>query len=186
MENVICFSTQRYDVPSGRVRKRFVFTLMVEFHVIWNLKWNTGRLINFQTVIFQRVRLVTGAKNVRGQINSHLDSWIKGNHNELVQDSYSAVSAYLGKSRGTQKREQHHCTFSNLILRGELRKSVKFICEQDTGGVLLPKNWATGKTGVLDTTIAEVLAGKISAREKIPLFYVGGIDGNYLFSVTTK
>ena len=72
-------------------------------------------------VILQRIRLVSGAKNIRDRITSCLDLWNKGAYYELVQDSYSAAAAYLGKERETQNREQCHSTFLNLILNGRLR-----------------------------------------------------------------
>ena len=84
----------------------------------------------------------------------------------LVQDSYGAVEAYLGKARGNQTREQWHQTLSNLILRRKFRKAIRFICEQDTGGVLLPINRANDRTVFMDKTVAEVLAVKYHPERK--------------------
>ena len=40
----------------------------------------------------------------------------------------------LGNKRGTQTQEQHHRTFSNLVLKGKFCKAVCFICEQEMRG----------------------------------------------------
>ena len=160
MKKPIFSPSQRYDVPPDRVEKRFVSTITLELDGIRNRKWNAERAIIFQTVILQRVRLVTGAKNIRDRINSHLDSWNKGTYKKLVQDSYSAAPYYLGKSHKTKNGEQCHLNFLSIIIRRKLCEAVRFICDRETGGVLLPSYWATEKAGITDETVVEVLAGK--------------------------
>ena len=64
MEKLVCFPTQCYEVPSGRFRKRFVLTFAADIDGIGGRKWNAERAVVFQTVILQRVHLVTGAKNI--------------------------------------------------------------------------------------------------------------------------
>ena len=63
-KELVCLPTQKYDVPSVRVGKRFVPTLAVELDGIQGRKWNAERVIFVHTVILQRVLLVTGAKNI--------------------------------------------------------------------------------------------------------------------------
>ena len=138
----------------------------MEFDIIWNQQWNADMVIIFQTVIFQRVRLVSGARNIRDQITSRLDFWNKVTYNKLLQDSYGAMAYYLGKARGTQIKEQNHCNFENIILNGKFHKSVRFICERETGEVLLPNDWATESTSFTDKTVAEVLAGVNPPKRK--------------------
>ena len=47
-----------------------------------------------------------------------------------------------------------------------MREAVWFICEQDTGGLFLPNNRVTDKTGVVDKTVAEFLVGKHPPERK--------------------
>ena len=56
---------------SGRIRKRFVKNVAVDLDEIRNWNWNAERMIVFHTVIFQYIRLVSGARNICDQINSH-------------------------------------------------------------------------------------------------------------------
>ena len=70
MEKLVCFTTQNYNVPSDMVDKRFVSTIAAEIDSIKGRKWNAEQAIVFQTVILQRVRLVTGVKNICARINT--------------------------------------------------------------------------------------------------------------------
>ena len=48
---------------------------------------------------------------------------------------------YLGEAYGIKTKDQCHCAFSNLDLKGKLREAVKFIFGQETGDFCNPKNW---------------------------------------------
>ena len=67
------FPTQKYDVPSIRIRKRFDSEIAADIYGIQGRKWNSDRVIIYQTVILKRARLVTSAKNICVQINNRLD-----------------------------------------------------------------------------------------------------------------
>ena len=56
-------------------------------------------------VIFQHVRLVSGARNIRDRIASHLDLWNRVSYDKLLQDSYSAAEDFLGNNFRTQTQE---------------------------------------------------------------------------------
>ena len=64
MEKLVFFLNQFYDVPYGRFGEMFVSNLAEDINVILGQKWKSDRVIIFQTVILQRVRLVTGTKNI--------------------------------------------------------------------------------------------------------------------------
>ena len=122
-----------------------------------------GRL--FFGRLFCSVSLVSVAKDLHDRITSRLNLWNKDAYGELVQDSYRVVAAYFGKACGTQTQEQRQRTFLNLV-HSKLRESVQFICERQTGRVLLPNNQATGRTVFMDKTAVEVLAGKLPPERK--------------------
>ena len=84
----------------------------------YNAESDAERVIVFQTVILQRIRLVTGAKNICVQIDAPLNSWIRGEFDEILCDSYSVDTVYLGGGRGGQISDQHHRMFSDLVLQG--------------------------------------------------------------------
>ena len=74
---------------------------------------------------------------------------------------------FLGDNYGTQTQEQHYHTFSNLALRGKLRKSVQFIYEQETEVDFLLDKLASNTKGFMDKAFVEVEAGKYPAEQKI-------------------
>ena len=50
-EKLVCLPTQRYDAPSRKFRGKFVATLLVGLDGICYWKWNSVRVIVFQSVI---------------------------------------------------------------------------------------------------------------------------------------
>ena len=138
----VCFPTQRYDAPSGKVGKRFVGLLSAELYGIRARKWNAERVIIFQSVILQRAQGVNNTAQIRKRILFQLDLWNLGAFGELVKDTYNSAIRYLGKALGTQTTEELHQTFSNLVLKGKLRETVRFVCEREKGG-----SFATGRLG---------------------------------------
>ena len=67
---------------------------------------------------------------------------------------------YLEKARGSQTEEQRHRTFSNLVLKGKLRKAVWFVCDRENGGVLQPYELAEDRTGTINKIVTSVLEGR--------------------------
>ena len=48
----------------------------------------------------------------------------------LLKNTYNFSMGYLGKARGIQTMEEHHQTFSNLVLKEKLRETVRFVYER--------------------------------------------------------
>ena len=65
----------------------------------------------FQTVVLQRVRLVSGSRNICDRIYSRLDLWNRGALEKIVHDSYRATEEFLWNNHGDQTQEQRHRTF---------------------------------------------------------------------------
>ena len=167
---MVCLPTQWYDAPSSRFGRTFVTILAMELDGIQYRKWNSGQVIVFQSVILQRVQPITGTKNIRAWIKFQLDCCNYVEFDELVNDTYTAATGYLGRDRGIQSEEKRHCTFSNLFLHGKLRKAVIFVCEHKRGEFLQPGNLASDKTDVINETVASILAGKYLHEKKYHLF----------------
>ena len=63
----------------------------MELDRIRNLHCNKERVVFPQTVVLQRVSLMSGLRNILDLIESCLELRNKGTYNKLVQDSYRAV-----------------------------------------------------------------------------------------------
>ena len=66
---------RQYNVPIGRVGRRFVYVLAMELTGVWQNSWNAESFIAFQTVILQHDQYVTISSAIRGRINRRLDAW---------------------------------------------------------------------------------------------------------------
>ena len=60
--------SRRYDVPSGKVGRRFVGTFGAEIQGVRDRQWNSERFMFFQTVILQRACHVTASHAILRQI----------------------------------------------------------------------------------------------------------------------
>ena len=92
-------------------------------------KWNSERVIVFQSVILKCAEGVNNSKHIRACILFRLNFWNCGAFDKLVKDTFNSVIGYLGKSCGIQTEEQRHRKFSNLVLKGKLREAVQFFCK---------------------------------------------------------
>ena len=68
VEKLVCMSTQRYDITTGKVGKRFVAILSVELDRDRTRKWNYERVIVFQSVILQRAQGVNNSAQIQKRI----------------------------------------------------------------------------------------------------------------------
>ena len=75
VEKLGCMTTQRYDAPSGKVRKRFVGILSIELDGVCARKWNDERVIVFQSIILQRAQGVKKSAKIRKRIFFRLNLW---------------------------------------------------------------------------------------------------------------
>ena len=141
MEIFVYIPTQRYDAPSGKVMKIFVEILSVELEVVFYRKWNAERVIVFQSGILQHAQSVNNYVQIRKRIFFRLKLWNRGAFDRLVKDTYNSEMGYLRKARGNQTMEESHQTFSNLVLKEKLCKTIHFVCEREKGGVFNQKNW---------------------------------------------
>ena len=166
VEKLICIPTQRYDVPSGRIGNPYVGIILVELDGIWNRHWNAERVIFFRQLFYSAsIRCPSQEIYVNGL-----------NHILTCGPTVSTISYYRipterwdniqGMIVGTKHRRNVIVILPNLVLRRKLRKAVHFICQRETGGVLLSKERATDRTGSTDKTVAEVLVRKHPAKKK--------------------
>ena len=91
-EKLVCLPTQSYDAPSGQVGNFFVSILAVELDVIQDQKWNSNRVIVFQSVIVQLIQLATGTNNICAQTDFGIDCWNHGTFGGLLNNTYTTAS----------------------------------------------------------------------------------------------
>ena len=134
--------------------------LSVELDGFCARKWNTERVIVFQSVILQCVQGVNNSAQICKRILFWLNLWNCGAFDDLVKETHNSGMGYLGKYCGLQTAEERHRNFSNLVLKGKLHKVVQFVCDREKGGVLQLDELAEDCTGTINETITEVFEGK--------------------------
>ena len=68
---------------------------------------------------------VNNAKHIRVCIQFRIDHWNCGAFDELLKDNFNMSTGCLGKSSRIQIKEQRHCTFLNLVLKGRFCEAVR-------------------------------------------------------------
>ena len=122
--------------PSGRVGRSLVGTLGEELRGVRDRWWNLEQFIVFQTVILQQAHHVTSSQAICRRIVKRLDAWGEGKHAMLVEDTMQACREYLTVAWREEMAEHRSQTYHSLMLHGKLRTAVRWITEQETGGVL--------------------------------------------------
>ena len=74
----------------------------MELDGIQTQMWKDERVVLFQSVILQHIRLVTCATNICARIDFLLNCCNLGAFDELVNYTYTASMGYLGKARRIQ------------------------------------------------------------------------------------
>ena len=147
---------RRYNVPSGRVRRRFIHALATETKGFQKCRWNTERFIVFQMVILQRAWHMTKSYDIRRQINQRLDAWEAGDHEMLAEDTACTSAHYLSTSMGEDSPENWENIYHSLVIHGKLCLSVRCITDKEKSRVFHPEEICP-KTG---QPVLEVLRSK--------------------------
>ena len=102
---------------SGRVRCLFVHALAVELTGVQQRRWNTERLIVFQTVTLQRARYVTKSCKIRKRIYQRLDAWEAVDHTVMVKYTARTYEQYLYTSLGEDSPDHRDNIYHILMIQ---------------------------------------------------------------------
>jgi hypothetical protein len=153
---LVVFRSTNYDVPKGKVGKRFLTLLTGELNGIRKRQWNAERFLIFQNVILQRERTVKRSRDIRQRLSRRMDAWELGKFQMLVEDTIRTKEASLSFKQGFSTPEQRAKIYNSKMLRGDIRGAVRYLTERDQGGILFPDN-TDEKSG---DTVLETLQSK--------------------------
>jgi hypothetical protein len=148
-------SPTHYDVPKGKVGRRFVATLAREFRGARERSWNSERPLIFATVILQTKIGVRRAKDIRARLTTRMDLWDQGFHAALVDDTEAEATGRPAPARAPDGETQAR-NYNARVLSGRLRAAVRNLTRREGGGVLDPDS-LDSKTG---RPVLEVLHSK--------------------------
>ena len=134
---------------------------------------------NFQAVILQCIRLITGTKNMHALIYVWITSLNCEVIDEFICDSYTTDTGYLGRACRNKNAEQHYCTFLNLVLHGNCVSVTAFFANGGQDESCNPENWHQKKWR--DGGNRRVIPSGKKKHEQpppLPMLYIGGVQQN--------
>ena len=175
--------TQRYDVPSVRVGKSFVLTLVAELDGLQGRKWNSENVIVFQIIILQHVWLVTGAKIFVCEL------MLKSTHETAerliklyVTPTPRLREAWVGLSGIKVLISITVCSWTLFYVVNCVRLSDSFV-NMSRGEVYHPTKCRFYKTVIMEETAVTVLEKEHPHKKPSLLFYHGGVRRRaYIYS----
>jgi hypothetical protein len=161
-KRLIPYPPKQYKLPRGKVGRLFVETLSKEVDLLTMDKEDSERIIVFILVILQRTKTVTKAADIRARIELRLNNWLDGKYKMLVETAERDMAASLKSVQMNMNSEQRNKIFNMKLLKGEVRAAVRFLCDNNKGGILLPDDITEDKiNGVqVPRTVMAVLQDK--------------------------
>ena len=154
--NLSNYLPQHYDLPRGPSAERFLQAYANILHQIVDRAYNSETLLVFTMVILQRKHKVTRNRDVKQLLEHRLREWEAGNFATLVHDCELAMVAHLTQRRGPTTEAERVRRFHHLMLKGEIRRAVRYLTEREKFNVLQPSS----ATGNENETVIEVLQAK--------------------------
>jgi hypothetical protein len=102
-------------------------------------------VVVFISVILQKRKGVTRARDIKLRLEKRLEQWEKGSYRDLVNDVVSHANGG-STSRSTPTEESFARAYNAKILSGRIRQAVRAATNREGGGVLGPADLCT-KTG---------------------------------------
>ena len=103
---------------------------------------------------------IKGTANIRRRIIQHITEWKESKHQILISSTILCAEANLRHKRGKISIKERAKVFSSLVCRGKVRAAIRYACERDKDGVLMPGD-TDAKSGSL---VSETLLNKYPSR----------------------
>jgi hypothetical protein len=137
--------SHRYQVPSGKIGRRFLTIFTNELRGVRSRHWNSERPIVYVATVLQSTPGVRRSKDIRLRLAQRMDLWEQGHFKALVDDTESEVLSLHPSTRLPTEDSQARA-FNARVLSGRLRSAVRTLTGRSGGGVLQPDDPCT-KTG---------------------------------------
>ena len=131
-----------YEVPRGKVGRRFLTTLIFEFQGVRERRWNSERVITYIMVTLQRGTGVRRSADIRRRIDRRMDLWVEQCFDTLVSDTLVESTA-PPQPRRAKAKDQADRAFNDAVQSGRLRQAVRRLTARAGGGVLGPDDLCT-------------------------------------------
>ena len=136
------------------------------------MKWNVERVLCFMSMILQVSHNIKRAANVRRRLKEKMIEWEESKYQLLTSSIGICTEAKTNSEKEPIKIKERAKIFSSLIRRGGgIRAAVRYACERENGGIIIPGD-TYEKTGGLvgDTLKQKHSEGTYAVVENCPLF----------------
>ena len=125
----------------------------------------------FMSMILHRSPDLKGVGNIKRRIKQRILDWNDKKYEMLNSSTIICAEAYMNRKRGGLNTEERAKAFSSLICRGKIREDIRYICEQESGGIMLLGD-VDSKTGNLikETLKSKYPEGRDVSVENLPEF----------------
>ena len=163
-KRVVQLSPTHYDVPKGKVGRRFVATVACLLRDVRLRKHNAERFIIFVAVVLQTRHGVRASKDIRRLIETRMNLWDEGKEAAMVEDIEAECLSKIGSPR-ERDAETEARAFNTRVMSGRIRSAVRTLTAREGGGVMQPDDLCT-KSG---RPVLDVLRQKHPPMREPPL-----------------
>ena len=96
------------------------------------------RPLYFLAMMLQYLPDFRGASNVRTIIKQRIKEWTEGKFQMLVSSVDLSANSFMCRKRGVTTSTERTKIFSNLVFRGKMGAAIRYTCDWENGGVLMP------------------------------------------------
>ena len=143
--NLVCYPSSQYSLPTGSIGERFIGTLTTTIDGIQNGQNNSEKFFVFIMVILQRVSHIRSSRDIKQLLVQRLDAWDNNQHAMLVSETERAMKALLSRRRGRHTTQALRVKeFARLVREGELTRALHYITTTEPSGILFPSDTSDG------------------------------------------
>ena len=142
---IVQITSIRYQVPTGKIGRRFLTIFTSELRGVRIRHWNSERPLVFVATVLQATPGVRRSKDIRQRLNQRMDLWEQGHHKALVDDTECEALSRQPSSRPPTE-DSIARAFNARVLSGRLRSAVRTLTDCSGGGVRQPGDLCS-KTG---------------------------------------
>ena len=153
---LVSLPQKTYDVPKGKVGRKFTTLLAVELNNVLDRKSNAEKFLAFQICMLVKDKKVKKSSDIKRRIWTRMEAWENQFYPEMIDDTVETLKINQSRLTLNESKEKRTKIFHSLILKGELRRAVRYLTDRESGGVLFPDQ-VDSKSGKL---IKDVLPDK--------------------------
>jgi hypothetical protein len=131
--------TGKYQLPHGRVGHQLTAAMANIVSSVACGRIRSEWIIIFEAVIYQRDKTVIGNKDIRALLQRRLEYWSKKEFLALLEDAERCARQLQGHASTSQESsEDRIAIFTRLVSQNKSSAALRFLLQEDTGGVLDP------------------------------------------------